>query len=474
MAHPVLLVLMNKNFASLALKPDILNTLKDLKFDKMTLIQEKSLPYILQGKDVVAQAKTGSGKTAAFGLGILNSLNIEKTTSVHSLILCPTRELADQVGADLRTLARNLKNVKILSLCGGVSESSQERALKSSPHIVVGTPGRILKLLKKDVLNLSQLRILTLDEADRMLDMGFEDELTQITELLPSNRQSLLFSATYPEDILTLSKNIQKDAIHIKVDVSIAADHLHETFYKIETSDDKNGLLYKLLSVHRPERMIVFCRTKKDTEDVADFLVTRKIHADFIHGDLEQNQRTAVLTKFVNHSLNILVATDVAARGLDIEDLPAVLNYDLPSDPESYIHRVGRTGRAGKKGMAITFFDAKEEEKLRSFEQMAQRKFIFKSTEDLNYSQGYDLVPLMQTIYISGGKKDKIRPGDIVGALIAEAQLKAEDIGQIHILNSFSYVAIKTSKVQQAVAGLRTGKVKKKRFKVGIASTHSR
>lgn len=461
---------MTTKFESLALKAPLLETLKELQFNEMTLIQEKSLPFILEGKDIVAQAKTGSGKTAAFGLGILNSLNIEKTDSIQALVLCPTRELADQVAADIRVLARNLSNAKVLSLCGGVSESSQELALRSMPHIVVGTPGRILRLLKKDVLKVKGLSIFVLDEADRMLDMGFEEELTKITKLLPSQKQSLLFSATYPEDILALSKDIQKEAIEVKVDVTLAADHLEEYFFKIDpSSDDRNDLLYKILSVYHPERMIVFCRTRKDTEDVAQFLNGRKIQADFIHGDLEQNQRTSVLTKFMNQSLSVLVATDVAARGLDIEDLPAVLNYDLPSDAESYIHRVGRTGRAGKKGVAFTFFDDFEEEKLFSFEALAARKFSFSSRESLNYSKAYDLVPPMQTIYISCGKKDKIRPGDIVGALIGEAHLSAQDIGQINVLNSFSYVALKRNLTKSTIESLRAGRIKKKRFKVGLA-----
>lgn len=458
---------MDNTFEILPLIAELQENLKSLKFDKMTPIQEGSLPHILEGKDVIAQAKTGSGKTAAFGLGMLNSLDMSKG-EIHSLILCPTRELADQVAGEIRMLARTMKNVKILTLCGGISESIQERSLQSGAHILVGTPGRVLQHLKKKNLRLYSLNIFTLDEADRMLDMGFEDELNEIVTYLPEKRQCLLFSATYPDDIRKLSVDIQSDAIEVKVDVEHEEENIEQIFYEVRPTQDKNNLLYKILSHHSPERVIVFCRTKRETNDVAEFLIKRKIYAQSINGDLEQNERTAVLTKFSNQSLSVLVATDVAARGLDIEDLPAVVNYNMPATAEDYVHRIGRTGRAGKKGLAFSFFNPVEEYRLEEIEELTLKKCVVSDAADLSYTKTYSLTPPMQTMFISGGKKDKLRPGDIVGALIGEAKLKSDDIGDISVFNVFTYVAIKTKRVNQAIQKLSHGKIKKKKYKVGL------
>ncbi len=462
---------MNSSFENLPLIKELQENLKDLKFNTMTPIQEDCLPYILEGKDVIAQAKTGSGKTAAFGLGILNSLDLDKSglkNEAHSLILCPTRELAAQVAGDIKSLARKMKNVKILTLCGGISESIQERSLESGAHILVGTPGRVLQHLKKKSLQIYSLNVFILDEADRMLDMGFEDELNSISEYLPKKKQSLLFSATYPEDIKSLSSKIQSDAVEIKVDSEHEDDNIKQYFYEVRPTQDKNNLLYKILSQYSPQRAIVFCRTKRETVDVAEFLIKRNIFAQSINGDLEQNERTAVLTKFSNKSLSILVATDVAARGLDIEDLPAVINYNMPATAEDYVHRIGRTGRAGKTGMAFSFFNPIEENKLKEIEALVKKPCELANPLELSYTKNYNLTPPMQTMFISGGKKDKLRPGDVVGALIGEAKLKSDDIGDISVFNVFTYVAIKNKSVNKAIKGISNGKIKKKKFKAGL------
>ncbi len=459
---------MSQKFEILPLKQELLVNLSALEFALMTPIQAQSLPALLEGRDVTAQAKTGSGKTAAFGLCILNSLELP-SNNLHSLILCPTRELAEQVASEIRMLARTYQNTKVLTLCGGASESLQQRSLASGAHIVVGTPGRVLHHLSRKSLILDSLKVFTLDEADRMLDMGFYEDIIKIVDCLPKKRQTLLFSATYPEHIKLLSSEIQNNALEIKTDITHEADNIEQLFFEVQPSEDKNNFLYKLLCMHRPDRAIVFCRTKKDTNDIAKFLSNRHIYAESLNGDLEQSERTEVLEKFSNRSLSILVATDVAARGLDIEDLAAVINFNMPTDAESYVHRIGRTGRAGKKGMVFSFFNAIEQDKLKEIEHLTLKDCIIRDTSKLTYTKKYDLVPPMQTMFISGGKKDKLRPGDIVGALVGEAKIDANHIGNIAIKNSFSYVAIKSESIEQAIQKLSRARIKKKKFKVGFA-----
>lgn len=458
---------MSKAFSDYNLRPELLESLKNLKFLEMTPIQEQSLPLILKGEDLIAQAKTGSGKTAAFGLGVLNSLKVDQD-HLQNLILCPTRELSEQVASELRKLAMALLNVKIQTLCGGVPESTHEKALLAKPHIVVGTPGRILKLLKKEVLDIPTLNMLVLDEADRMLDMGFADEIREILNYLPSKRQSLLFSATYPDDIKQLSEDVLNSPKQIKVDTHHEENKIIDVFYEVRPTQDKNNLLYKILSQFKPERAIVFCRTKKETTDVADFLQSRKIMAASLNGDLEQKDRTEVLTKFSNRSLSILVATDIAARGLDIKDLNAVINYNLPAGAENYIHRIGRTGRASGTGLAFSFYNPEEDFRLQEIEELRGIPCKIEDALSLSYKDTYNLVPPMKTIYISGGKKDKLRPGDIVGALTGAAKIKAEDIGDINIQPSFTFVALKKGVANKAIEGLRSGRIKKKKYKVGL------
>ncbi|MBT4763187.1 MAG: ATP-dependent RNA helicase DbpA [Bdellovibrionaceae bacterium] len=459
---------MSDKFDVLPLKKNLLANLKNLDFHSMTPIQAESLPVILARKDVIAQAKTGSGKTAAYGLGILNALDISNK-EVFSLVLCPTRELAEQVAKDLRSLGRTLNNLKILTLCGGISESIQEKSLQSGVHIAVGTPGRVLSLLENDALNVEQVKIFTLDEADRMLEMGFNEDIMKISSFLPKKRQSLLFSATYPETIRQLSAKIQKSAVEIKVDITHAADNIDQRFYEVKPDQDKNHLLFKILGQFRPDRVIVFCRTKKESYDISQFLHNRGIFAKCINGDLDQSERTKVLIQFSNESLSVLVATDVAARGLDIQELTAVVNYSLPSGAEAYIHRIGRTGRAGHKGLAFSFYSPGEEHRLEEIEAYTRKKCKVEDATQVTYSKKYDLVPPMQTMFISGGKKDKLRPGDIVGALVGEAKLDVNDVGNIAVLNILSYVAIRSHRIEQAIEKLKVGRIKKRKFKVGHA-----
>ncbi len=459
---------MSDKFNTLPLKAELLRNLEDLKFNSMTPIQKESLPLILEGSDIIAKAKTGSGKTAAFALGILNKLILDQKEP-QSLILCPTRELADQVAKEVRMLARALSNIKVVTICGGTAEFHQDRSLSYGAHIVVGTPGRVLKLLKKETLNINKVTQFVLDEADRMLDMGFEKELREIERYVPKERQSMLFSATFPYSIADLSKNIQTDAITVKVDTDHAKNIIDETFYELESHKDKNEALLSVLGKLKPQRFIVFCKTKQIADSVVKFLDRNNIIAASIHGDVEQNERTTVLEMFKNNSLSALVATDVAARGLDVKELEAVINYDLPVDTEDYVHRIGRTGRAGLSGVAVSFLVEKEDYKLEKLSEYLERKVQTTSFNALDFTEKYDLLPPMDTMYISGGKKNKLRPGDIVGALIGEAGLESDDIGNILITNIVSYVAIKKEKIAEAIEKLNKGKIKSKKFKVGLA-----
>lgn len=456
------------SFESLPLKVELLKNLNELNFTKITPIQKEALPIVLKGLDLMAQAKTGSGKTATFGLGILNSL---KQTDLHiqSLILCPTRELAEQVAKEIRTLARLLKNVRILTICGGTFEIHQMKSLSHGAHIVVGTPGRVLRLLTKKALFLEHTQAFILDEADKMLDMGFHDDIIKIKSHLPSPVHTMLFSATFPKEIKELSKTIQTNPVDVKVDIEHDENIINQTFFEVTRHQDKFFVLLKILKTYRPERLIVFCKTKQITDNVAKLLNKEGVFAGAIHGDLQQNERTNVLTKFSNRSLSVLVATDVAARGIDIQELEAVINYDLPFEPEMYTHRIGRTGRAGKTGLAFTLFLEKERFRLEEIEKITNSKCPIEDLSTLSSSESYDLLPPMKTMYVSGGKKDKLRPGDILGALLGEAKLGPHDVGDISILNVISFVAIKKDSILMAIERLGKSKIKNRKFKVGLA-----
>ncbi|MEX1100258.1 MAG: ATP-dependent RNA helicase DbpA [Bacteriovoracaceae bacterium] len=458
---------MSDQFQTLALKPELVKNLADLKFTRMTPVQEKALPYILEGHNVLAQAKTGSGKTAAFALGCLNELDVSNLAP-QSLILCPTRELAEQVAKETRTLARQMKNVRVLTLVGAVAQYHQEKSLEHGAHIIVGTPGRVLRLLKSDLINTSQIKNFVLDEADKMLDMGFNNDIIEIVSFLTNRKQTMLFSATFPDSIKHLAKSVQENPKEIKIDNETDPADIKQVFYEVSRHQDKNAALLKALGELQPERFIVFCKTKQITDDVAKFLNKSGVVAAAIHGDLEQNERTAVLTKFSNRSLCALVATDVAARGLDIQELEAVINYDLPSDPEVYVHRIGRTGRAGKTGEALSFFIKKNSFKLDAIEEFTGKEVHIKDFSG-EETLPYQMEPPMKTMYIGGGKKNKLRPGDVLGALVGEAGLEADAVGDINILNIITLVAVKKECLSQAIQKLQVGKIKNRKFKVGQA-----
>ncbi|NLW04932.1 MAG: ATP-dependent RNA helicase DbpA [Pseudomonadaceae bacterium] len=454
-------------FASLALQPELLSNLTTLGYNEMTPIQATALPKILLGQDVIAQAKTGSGKTAAFGLGLLQKLEVERFR-IQTLVLCPTRELADQVAIEIRRLARGMHNVKVLTLCGGQPFGPQANSLEHGAHIIVGTPGRVDDHLRKGNLNLENVAMLVLDEADRMLDMGFQEVLDAIVVQLPKQRQTLLFSATFPEKITSLAGRLLKDPQQIKVESSHSASSIEQHFYKLESEAQRFTALRLLLLHFAPESSVVFCTTRKETQDVADGLSKLGFSAQALHGDMEQKDRDQTLIQFANKSSSILVATDVAARGLDIAALDAVFNYQLSLDPEVHVHRIGRTGRAGGQGIACTLYSAAEQFRLAALADYLQQSLIPEALPDDKALQKQPQQATMQTLLIDGGKKDKLRPTDILGALTAKQQLAGQQIGKIHVTDRRSFVAVESKVAKQALQILNDGKLKGRSFRARI------
>ena len=448
-------------FKDFSLTQEMVSTLDALGYKQPTPIQEKTIPLILDKKDIIAQAKTGSGKTAAFGIGILSLLNVKKFY-VQSLVLCPTRELAIQVAKELRLIAKFQHNIKILLLIGGESFYKQENSLAHQAHIVVGTPGRVLKHLNKENLDVSKLQTLVLDEADRMLDMGFLEEVESIFSFTPKNKQTLLFSATYDDEILAISHTLQQNTISIKTTQIETQNKIQEYF--IATSKKEESII-KILSKYQPKSVIVFANTKKKTKELADELQRKNIDALALHGDLEQYERNDVLVQFSNHSCSVLVATDVAARGLDIKEVDMVINYDIPNQLAAYAHRIGRTARAGESGVAVTLYLFDEQEKIQEYQN--QERYFLKD-EDVEGDMDYTLQSQYITLVIEGGKKDKLRPGDILGALTGDVGLDGDGIGKIDIYERQTYVAIKKELIDEAYDGLLYGKIKRKKFNVWI------
>ncbi|QEN03841.1 ATP-dependent RNA helicase DbpA [Thiospirochaeta perfilievii] len=450
------------SFETLSISKGMVENLNNLEYKQMTPIQEKSIPIIIEGRDIIAKAKTGSGKTAAFGIGILEKLNVKKFR-VQSLVLCPTRELAEQVTAELRKLARFKHNIKILKLTGGIPLYKQEGSLFHEAHIVVGTPGRILKLLERGSLNLDHLKNLVLDEADRMLDMGFSDEINAILDFLPQNIQTLCFSATFASDIKLFTKKVLNDPVDIEVESTHTSSIIEQKFYF--ASKDRVEKTVDIIKNHNFDSIIVFCNTKETCKSVVKELNKSGVNALTIHGDLEQKDRNEVLVLFSNGSSRVLVATDVAARGLDIGSLSAVINYDMPFETETYVHRIGRTGRAGKSGNAFSFITSGEEFRLDAINEYMNlnhkcEEFIYK-LDKLDDSS----TPWV-TISINGGRKNKISPGDILGALTSNNGIAGSDVGKIDRQDYITFVAIKREVSQEAFNILSNETIKGKRFKV--------
>ncbi len=451
-------------FDSLPLSPATLANLQALGYTEMTPIQGQSLPVMLRGQDLIAQAKTGSGKTAAFGIALLEPLN-PRYFGCQALVLCPTRELADQVAKELRRLARAADNIKILTLCGGVSIGPQIGSLEHGAHVIVGTPGRIQEHLKKGSLKLDGLNTLVLDEADRMLDMGFYDAIAEIIGQTPARRQTLLFSATYPAGIKQLSATFMRDPQQVKAEALHDDSQIEQRFYEIDPEQRLDAVV-KLLASFRPESCVAFCFTKQQCQDLVEHLDARGISAMALNGDLEQRDRDQVLAMFANRSLSVLVATDVAARGLDIDALDMVINVELARDAEIHVHRIGRTGRAGHKGIAASLVAPAEAHRAQAIEKLQQAPLNWVPLESLKAQPGEPLQPPMVTLCIGAGRKDKLRPGDILGALTGDAGIPGAQVGKIAIFDYQAFVAVDRTLARQALNRLNAGKIKGRMLKV--------
>jgi len=451
------------DFSGLALIEPLQRALTEVGYADMTPVQAASLPAILAGRDVVAQARTGSGKTAAFALGLLSTLDAA-AVQLQGLVLCPTRELADQVSREIRRLARFVPNVKVLTLCGGVPLRPHLASLAHEPHIVVGTPGRILELVQKEALRLQAIKVLVLDEADRMLDMGFAEDIGAIIERTPQQRQTLLFSATIPQSIREISRQFQRKPLDVTVADDSAEAPIEQTFFEV-AAERKIDALEALLLEYRPESAVVFCNTRQDVRTVAEALHQRNFSVLALHGELDQREREEMLVRFANRSCTVLVASDVAARGLDIADLAMVINFDIASDADTHLHRIGRTGRAGRRGIALSLCSPREAGRANVIEDRLGKSLNWGKVP----ASAGDATPLLApfvTLAVDAGRRDKLRPGDLLGALTGDAGLAAATVGKIDVFPTRTYVAVAREWHEKAMQRLRAGKIKGRTMRI--------
>ncbi len=452
------------SFTALALKPAALENLQTLGYLEMTPIQAASLPTALLGKDLIAQAQTGSGKTAAFALALLANLN-PRRFAVQAMVLCPTRELAEQVTTEIRRLARAEENIKVVTLCGGVALRGQRASLEHGAHIVVGTPGRIMDHLEREYLALDALGTLVLDEADRMLDMGFLEDIKTVVAQCPPARQTLLFSATYPEGIEKLAKQFMREPVLIKVEAPVAQNLIEQRFYEV-TRANRFETVALLLNHFRPVSTLAFCNTKLQCKELVTLLQQQGFSALALYGELEQRERDQVLAQFANRSCSVLVATDVASRGIDINQLEAVINVTITPDAEVHVHRIGRTGRAGETGLALSLASMDEMGAVGKIELYQKQASVWHKREELVPTGKGPLSPPMRTLLILGGRKEKIRPGDVLGALTGlEGGFTREQIGKINVTEFSTFVAVQRNIADEALRKLNAGKVKGRRVR---------
>jgi ATP-dependent RNA helicase DbpA len=452
----------NRSFAQLGFSSAWLDNLDQLGFVEMTAIQAEALPILLEGRDVIGLASTGTGKTAAFGLALLSRIT-PASTHPGALVLCPTRELAAQIADEIRRLARPLANTNVVVLTGGTSFGRQRASMEKGVDVIVGTPGRVLDHMGRRTVDLSRVKTLVLDEADRMLDMGFVDDVRTIVEATPTDRQTLLFSATTNEDVLALSEQLQKEAAFVSVTDEDAAPNIAQILCDIGGMERLDALR-RVLAFHRPDSAVIFCNERETVNTVAGRLREVGYAVAALHGGMEQQDRDDVLLMFANGSLRFLVATNVAARGIDIEGLDAVINYELPRDLKEFVHRVGRTGRAGEFGLAISLISSRDERKVDRIEDLLGDAQL-QQADRLPDLEEAPLPAPMKTLVIQGGRKDKIRPGDIVGALTGELGVDNAAIGRITIGDYASHVAIERHVAELALKRINTGRIKGRSLK---------
>jgi len=462
---------MQPSFSTLALSKELLAVLEELGFDTPTSIQALAIPHVLDGSDLIGQSCTGSGKTVAFALPLLQRVSLGQR-GLFALVLCPTRELCKQVAREFRKLGRKHAGLSVAILCGGEPLAPQADRLRRGAHLAVGTPGRVIDHLTRRTINVAHVKSVVLDEADRMLDMGFQPAVEEIMRALPQPRQTLLFSATFPESIRRLSEAYQVNPITIgQSGESPSAPEIQQLAIAANASNKPTALV-QVLQRCPFDSALIFANLKTTVVAVRTFLSQLGVSVDALHGDLEQFDRDRVMAKFRNGSTRVLVATDVAARGIDLESLDLVVNFDLPAQPDDYVHRIGRTGRAGRQGRAVSLFESHEHPKLEAikaqFSSVPFETLCIEPSEDPPpIAQSLDRDPPMSTLRISAGRKDKLRPGDIVGALTCEAAgFLASEIGKIETHDRFTYVAIARPLMDRALMTLREGPIKGKKFRV--------
>ncbi len=454
-------------FADLPLRPALRHSLAALGMVEPTPVQAACIPLLLAGRDVVGQSQTGSGKTFAYGLPLLQALNPDtRDRRLQALVLCPTRELAAQVAGELRKLARKMEGVRVLEVCGGQQGWAQRQSLEQGVHVVVGTPGRVLEMLERGVMRPDAIGFAVLDEADRMLDLGFQAQVERALGMLPTPRQTAFFSATFPGGIEAMSARWQSAPEHVVVEGEPV--ELRHVAYPAD-ADARDAALLAVLAHTSPGSAIVFGNLKETVKRVAAALGAAGVSAGELHGDLEQSDRDRVMARLRNGSVRVLVATDVAARGLDVAGLDLVVNYELPSRADAYVHRAGRTGRAGQPGLAVALVSAREAQRLQRF---ADELGIEVETRPLPQppSSPPPATAGMRTLFIGGGRKHKLRPGDILGALTGPvdgggAALAADQVGKIELHDRFAYVAVAAGVADQALRALRAGRIKGTRFR---------
>lgn len=457
-----IMIFSEKTFRTLNLGPEWVENLDQLGYEKMTAIQAEALPMMLEGTDVLGHASTGTGKTAAFGLALLATIQ-PGSDLPGALVLCPTRELAAQVADSLRALARPLANTNIITLCGGHPFSRQRESLGHGVDVVVGTPGRVLDHLRRDTLDLSELTTLVLDEADRMLDMGFVQDVSEVAGFAPASRQTLFFSATLTDAVRELSDKFQQDAQFVSVVSEEDAPEITQFLYHI-AGVERIDALERVLARHKVESGIIFCNQRDTCDEVVQELDAAGHSARALHGGLEQRERDDMLLMFSNKSIRLLVATNVAARGLDVDEVDAVINYELPRDTKAFVHRIGRTARAGDEGLAISIIGHKDQKKIAELDAYFAGVEITRAG-DLPDRFADPKPAEMSTIAIQGGRKDKLRPGDIVGAFTGDMGLNGGDIGVITVRDRITFVAVKRDIAAKALSRINKGTIKAKSFR---------
>lgn len=521
-----------KKFEELNISEPILRAVTEMGFEEATPIQSKAIPEAITGIDIIGQAQTGTGKTAAFGIPLLQKINSDDK-HLQAIILSPTRELALQITEELRNLGKYLHGIKIIPVYGGQDITRQIRAIKAGTQIIVGTPGRVMDHMRRKTLKLEDVNTVVMDEADEMLSMGFREDMETILKETPSERQTVLFSATMPKPILDITKRFQKDAKHIKViKKELTVQNIEQTYYLVKPKQ-KIEALSRLLDMYNPRLSLVFCNTKRQVDELVLALQAKGYFADGLHGDLKQAQRDRVMSGFRTGRTEILIATDVAARGIDVDDVDAVFNYDLPQDDEYYVHRIGRTGRAGREGRAFSFITPKDMGKLRTIERYCKTKINnmpIPSIKDVQKAktekilgqvtgliEEEDLSPIkkqlerymeqnqldaltiaaaflkqsfgkevkeekevsfgntgaepgMVRFFINIGKNQKVRPGDILGAVAGESNIPGNAVGSIDMYDKYTFVEVPDEYAGKVLSSMKNVKIKGKSINVEPAN----